>query len=409
MDRRLHPDDWDEEDITWRHGHAGLSPDYDRVTLRRRSRSADRRPNVVLAPYPDPHRRHSRDGPEVVDALDDIRDEIHRLHRGRSQDRFRDRSPGAAALAQQQLIIDMQRDRERLERDRIERDRLEREIEIMRRNGRGSDRESDRQLADMRLEIRRLEDRLKEDERHERKEDWELSRLRDDNRRRSEERRRRDERESLRSELERKEHEKREEERLLELKLEKRDRDQKERDERLLAELTLKEERKLKDKKAAEAAAIAEYNRRKQKEKDEEEDMRRKFEIEAQKKKEKEKREREDWKLKFEAEEREKKEKQKKHEDEIQEEMRKRLSRFGFQANQLDVLVDPKAKDKHHHSLRPGDLPSSSLVLRQTKSSGPKFIKIHKDHIDIETLTYYNLKWEWDSPVSDLPSPISSN
>jgi len=63
----------------------------------------------------------------------------------------------------------------------------------------------------------------------------------------------------------------------------------------------------------------------------------------------------------------------------VTDEMKKRLSKFGLQDNQIEAILDPKKAPK----------------LPPTRAR-PIYPKIHKQHLDIQTLNYYNIRWEYD-------------
>jgi hypothetical protein len=82
----------------------------------------------------------------------------------------------------------------------------------------------------------------------------------------------------------------------------------------------------------------------------------------------------------------------------IEEEMHRRLAKFGFQENQIEAVLDSKnasgsptgtasGHDLHH-------LPASSQ-----HGAAPTYIKVHKSHVDIETFKYFGLPWEYDVSV----------
>jgi hypothetical protein len=79
----------------------------------------------------------------------------------------------------------------------------------------------------------------------------------------------------------------------------------------------------------------------------------------------------------------------KKHHEEVEEEMRKKLQKFGFQENQVDTIIDPKKASQ----LTPSLGPSNALV---PLGPSPTYIKIHKNHVDIETLKYFGVPWGYD-------------
>ncbi|EKG17711.1 hypothetical protein MPH_05160 [Macrophomina phaseolina MS6] len=87
------------------------------------------------------------------------------------------------------------------------------------------------------------------------------------------------------------------------------------------------------------------------------------------------------------AEEEEKAEERRKAEEERMEaELRGRLSKFGFQENQVMAMVKPgKAQQSTVASISPPDA-----------HQRPTYVKVHRDHLSTETLAYYGLPWEFD-------------
>jgi len=77
--------------------------------------------------------------------------------------------------------------------------------------------------------------------------------------------------------------------------------------------------------------------------------------------------------------------------------MRKKLHKFGFQENQVDAIVDPKKAPKLTTGLRP----SNALVPLVGVGGGPTYVKIHRNHVDIETLKYFGLPWGYDPSNSE--------
>lgn len=178
------------------------------------------------------------------------------------------------------------------------------------------------------------------------------------------------------------------------------------------------EERKKAAEKAAQQKAIDDWNKKKaeeekeaketrervlraeeQRKKDEKSEIERMklvIALEEEKQKEREKEEHERWLLR----EKQKKEKEKAakkaKDDELRNEMEKRLHKAGFQDNQIDAILDPKkAAD-----LKPGQLPSNALQPIKT----PTYIRVHKRYLDVETLKFYKLPYEYDL-VSIKPRP----
>ncbi|KAF2089060.1 hypothetical protein K490DRAFT_64269 [Saccharata proteae CBS 121410] len=196
----------------------------------------------------------------------------------------------------------------------------------------------------------------------------------------------------------------------------KREQERKEMDEmrkRAIAEEKERQERMEREKKAAaeeyerkkmEAAKQAAEERRRileehekrqemdaKKQKEQEEALIAKLEKQKKEKEEKERREWEEFERKRkEKEEREKAAKAKK-EKEFEEEMRKHLAQFGFQENQIQAMIKPEKKA----DLAPGLSPSNPI--RNT----PTYVKVHREHLSIDTLQYYGLPWEYDRTDTD--------
>lgn len=388
-----------------------LAPDRYYSGSQRRSRSTGARPvpNVTVyqttkneydhSPPRSRSRRRSRyDDEDVVDALEDIR---HELKRDRSRDRtpavlqphYRDSSPYYREM-QMELARENERNRWELER---ERKRLEVELDRDRIEARErSDLEA--QLVRTRAEIRRLKEKREEDERdarrHTDEEKWkrelELEKLKDDTQRKADELRRKEERDRILSQHDREERDEKEKRRRDRLEWERKEAEEEEERKRVVNEYRLKEERKQREEKEKEEAAIAHFKKKQEEEKKKKADLIAQYKREEEEQKEKEKREKEMWKLKLEQEKRADEEKKKKQEEEVKEEMRRKLAKVGFQDNQVEAILDPKKAEK----VRPGTLPSNALVLG---NRNPTFVRVKRTHIDVETLRYYGLPWEYDS------------
>ncbi|OCK85957.1 hypothetical protein K432DRAFT_399833 [Lepidopterella palustris CBS 459.81] len=175
-------------------------------------------------------------------------------------------------------------------------------------------------------------------------------------------------------------------------KLEKADREAKEARQRAVDEFNKKKAEEEKEAKEARDRAIADYERKKsedeQKAKRQKEELLMQIRLDEEKKKAKEKAEWEAFLLKQKEMEEEEKAKKKKQEEELEEQMRKRLAQFGFQENQIQAMIKPeKAKE-----LQQGLAPINPLQL----APQPTYVKVHKDHLSIDTLTYYDIPWEYD-------------
>jgi hypothetical protein len=396
MARRI-PRDWDdvdEEDINIdiRRGYRPAPPPREYLEVGaplRRSRSsgggARQAPNVVVvdnhldrSPSRDRGRRRRYDSDEdLVDAVEDVAREIRR-NRSRTPApapvQVIERDPGYGRdtgygrkdmelelmRQRQHDVWEMERERDKLERE-LERDRLENREKL----------DYERQLATTRSKIRRLQDQLEEGEKDGK------TKL---------------ERDRIIAEMERKERDKKEQEHIMKLELERKEHEKEEKERRMLAELRDKDARKKRERDEEERAAVEAYERKKNEEKKKREEIVAQIKLEEEEKKRKEKEEKERWIAKIEKEKREEEEKKKKKEEEIEEEMRKRLHRFGFQDNQVDVLIDPKKAPQLQQQQ------STTLI---TAGGGPTYIKIHKDHVDIETLKYFKLPWGYDPSNSN--------
>lgn len=176
-------------------------------------------------------------------------------------------------------------------------------------------------------------------------------------------------------------------------------RDQKARDEERYETKRIKDEAK---RKADEQAAkddkkriIDEYEKKHREEEEErkaeEKRIREKVEQEKREAKEKEEKEWAAFLLKQkEKEEKEKKEK-KEAEEKFEEEMRKRLARFGFPPAQIDMMVK---EEKAKAGFPPA--PGSAAVDVWRPRGAPVFAKVHRDYLSIDTLKYYDIPWEYD-------------
>ena len=81
----------------------------------------------------------------------------------------------------------------------------------------------------------------------------------------------------------------------------------------------------------------------------------------------------------------------------MEDEMRKKMAKFGFQDNQIEAMLHPRRGDR----LPAGALPDNPIIATASTAIAtvpyrPTFVKIHKDYIDVETLRYYGLPWDYD-------------
>ncbi|KAF2842447.1 hypothetical protein M501DRAFT_1013790 [Patellaria atrata CBS 101060] len=161
------------------------------------------------------------------------------------------------------------------------------------------------------------------------------------------------------------------------------------------------ERRKAKEAQEAKEArerVIAEYERKKERDEREEreaqEELLRKIKRQEAEKKEKEEAAYKEFLRKAKEKEEEEKAKKKKQEEELEQEMRKRLAQFGFQENQIQAVLDPEEAKK----LRQGQSPANALPWQPQQ---PTYVKVHKDHLSVDTLAYYDIPWEYDRTNRD--------
>ncbi|KAK5114925.1 hypothetical protein LTR62_002084 [Meristemomyces frigidus] len=168
---------------------------------------------------------------------------------------------------------------------------------------------------------------------------------------------------------------------------------------RIVTEYEAKQRKKAADAKEAELRLREKLDREKREQKEEEERMKAKFKQDEEDAK---KREKEAW-LEFERKRQAKEEKEKAdkkaEKEKFEHEMRKRLESFGvYSQAQIDYMVDEeKAKEQNKARSR-----SHSRVHVETdeltvwRPSRPVYPKIHRDYIEIETLIYYGVEYEYD-------------
>ncbi|KAH6615181.1 hypothetical protein C7974DRAFT_380046 [Boeremia exigua] len=200
----------------------------------------------------------------------------------------------------------------------------------------------------------------------------------------------------------------------------KREQDAKDREEeakRIVAEAEAKREKKKREAEAAEQAAVDAYNKRKASEEAKAKAERERIVYEYERQKDldaaKEKKQREELLLKIELEKKaqEKKDKEEyeafirkqeekkasekakrdKEEKELEESMRKRLAQFGFQENQIQAMVHPEQQKKLEQQV--GLTPHNPLRI----APQPTYAKIRREYLDIETLHYYDIPYEYDA------------
>ena len=399
-----------------------LAPRYSTSHRRSRSQSQGLAPNISIynstraeadSRSPSPLRGRSRSRDRVdTQLLDRLENAEYQLGRARSKGRsdappyYRDMQVTIAdERARRDMLEDrllgLQRqyeDQRRRDEERLaDADQRWRQLEEDRRRDAEWQSKADRdeELWRRKSELRRLKDRIEASEADTRLTSrLELEDLKREQKLREAELKRKEEREQILAQREKEERDAKEERKRIKMEIELKEKEEEEERKRMIAEFQQKEAEKKKQQDDAAARAIAEFEKKKADEKRKEEDMKAKFKAEEEEAKRKAKEEKEAWKLKFELEQKEEEEKKKQHERELEEEMRRKMSKFGFQDNQIEAVLHPKKADE----LSPGALPNQPLVPVNYRR--PTYIKIHKDHIDIETLKYFGLPWEYDTMVS---------
>jgi hypothetical protein len=76
----------------------------------------------------------------------------------------------------------------------------------------------------------------------------------------------------------------------------------------------------------------------------------------------------------------------------LEESMRKRLHQFGFQESQIGAMVNPEEQNRLKKQQSEGLMPHKSLEIAQQ----PTYAKIRKEHLEVETLHYYDIPYEYD-------------
>lgn len=325
-----------------------------------------------------------------------IEDEIAELHlgvgKGRSRSRsahhhhYRDDSPGHDydRWQLQQANQRIKEAEDKLEMERRE-ELIKRKMELKYLKDRH---ERDEEEARIKLE----EDRLKSE--------WELRHERNELKKARREKDAEDERERIIAENT--------------AKLAKRAKDAEEERKRIIAENTLKIERAAREAKDERQRAVDQFNKeqaeKEKKAKDERErivaeyeakkvtdaakakkqreDLIMQLKIEEEQRKQKEQEEWDRFLMKQKQKEEEEKSKKKKQEKELEEEMRKRLYHFGFQENQIQAMIKPEEAAKLQH----GMAPSNPLRLAHQ----PTYVKVHREHLAVDTLLYYDIPYEVD-------------
>lgn len=80
------------------------------------------------------------------------------------------------------------------------------------------------------------------------------------------------------------------------------------------------------------------------------------------------------------------------NEEKIQAETESRLRKFGCtEAQTKQIMRVDREKIK---SAEDGD---NSTMLERKSHGRPTYVKVHRDHLSVDTLLYYDIPWEYDS------------
>lgn len=141
---------------------------------------------------------------------------------------------------------------------------------------------------------------------------------------------------------------------------------------------------------------IAEHEQRMREEseerKEEEERLRNRIEHDAKVAKEKKEKEYDAFLVEQQRRKDEEARKKKEEEEEFQDEMRKRLARFGYTHAQIEAMVREKVEQKDTRTTM-----TTTQITRWGDQRNPVYPKIHTKYISVDTLRYYELPWEYDS------------
>lgn len=80
--------------------------------------------------------------------------------------------------------------------------------------------------------------------------------------------------------------------------------------------------------------------------------------------------------------------------EELKADIQERLKKFGSQENQIRTTLKPESAKDLPVGLRPGN--RCKLNHLHDHDHKPTYVKVHRDHLATETLTFYGLPWEWD-------------
>ncbi|KAF2686525.1 hypothetical protein K458DRAFT_429526 [Lentithecium fluviatile CBS 122367] len=283
-----------------------------------------------------------------------------------------------------------------------------------------NDQERREELIRRKIELKYMKDRQEREEEEERikleedrlKKEWELKHEREERKRiekekDDEEKRKRiiadetakHEREERQRQQRAKEQEEERKRIILEntAKIEKQEREAKEARQRAVDQFNKEQAEKERKAKEERERIVADYEVKKVRDaaqaKKQREELVMQLKIEEEQRKQKEKEEWERFLMKQKQKEQEEKEKKEKEEKRLEEEMRKRLAHFGFQDNQIQAMIKPEDAPK----LQQGMAPHNPLRLGHQ----PTYVKVHKEHLAVDTLLYYDIPYEIDRSNPD--------
>lgn len=203
------------------------------------------------------------------------------------------------------------------------------------------------------------------------------------------------ERERLRAEAKAKADREDEDDRIRKALRDREDRDRKAKEERdrAVKDYEMKAAEEEKERKDAARRAVEAYERKKREEKEEKERLKMQFKLEEEQEKKEELERQKAWELAQAKKAEMLKAAKKAEEDKLEAEMHRRLGKFGFQDNQIEAMLhaDEKKNNNNAGALVPvvSSSSSSALVFKQ-----PKYFKVHKDYLSIETLRYYKIPYD---------------
>ncbi|KAF1951455.1 hypothetical protein CC80DRAFT_207173 [Byssothecium circinans] len=302
----------------------------------------------------------------------------------------------------------------------IEKYKLEQVNARLREAEERQDQETREELIRRRMELKYLKDRHEREEEEARikydedrlKKEWELKMSLEERMRADREREKSLERKRIIAEntakLEREEAKRRERSRQREeerkriiientAKLEKAEREAKDARQRAVDEFNKEQAKKEREAKEERERIVHQYEMQKvtdeAKARKQREELVMQLRIEEEQRKQKEKEEWDRFLLLQKQKEEEEKAKKEKAEKELEEQMRQRLAHFGFQENQIQAMIKPDEARK----LQQGQSPANPLRLTHQ----PTYVKVHKEHLAVDTLLYYDIPYEIDRTNPD--------